>query len=127
MARIIDGKFIPTDIISKALVGTDINGKQKELMLIDRVDEFDPSGSIASHIRIILNNLTEGVRDTFYFSESADMKLTGAYIQTTEANQKLMDKEMMLIQDRTSLNNFVVEMARQYFIGDLGFDEVRIE
>lgn len=126
MARIVNGKLIPTDIISKALVGTDTNGKVKELMLIDRVDEFDPSGSIASHIRIILNNLTEGVRDTFYFSENEDMRLSGAFLQTTEANQKLMDKEMMQIQNRTSLNNFVVEMARQYFVGDLGFDEVRI-
>ncbi|MDX2361999.1 MAG: hypothetical protein QNK23_14410 [Crocinitomicaceae bacterium] len=126
MARIIDGKFIPTDIISKALIGTDTNGKVKELMLIDRVDEFDPSGSISSHIRIILNNLTEGVRDTFYFSENEDMKLTGAFIQTTEANQKLMDKEMMLIQDRTNLNNFIVEMARQYYVADLGYEEVRI-
>jgi hypothetical protein len=55
------------------------------------------------------------------------MKLTGAFIQTTEANQKLLDKEMMLIQDKTSLNNFIVEMARQYYVGDLGFKEIKIE
>ena len=122
----VDGKFIPTEIISKILVGTDTNGKVKELMLIDRVDEFNTSGSTASHIRIILNNMTEGVRDTFYFSENEDMRLTGAFLQTTEANQKLMDKEMMLIQDRTSLNNFIVEMSRQYYIGDLAFNEVKI-
>ena len=127
MARIIDGKFIPTDIISKALVGTDTNGKLIKLMLIDRVDEFDPSGSIASHIRIILSNPTEGVRDSFYFSENEDMRLTCAFIQTTEANQKLLDKEMMLIQDKTSLNNFIVELAQQYYVGDLGFERVRIE
>lgn len=126
MARIIDGKFIPTDIISKALVGTDSNGKIKELMLIDRVDEFAPSGSISSHIRIILNNPTEGVRDTFYFSENEDMRLTGAFLQTTEANMKLMDWEMALIQEQADLNHFITTISREYFQKELGYSGFRI-
>jgi len=73
MGRIIDGKYVSTNIISKAVVGVDSNGKIKQLMLLDRVDEFNIDGSVASHIRIILNNPTEGVRDTFYFSENVDL------------------------------------------------------
>ena len=126
MARTINGKFIPTDIISKSVIGTDINGKKATLMQIDQVEEYISTGDYKAHIRILLNNPTEGVQDSFYFSVDEDMELSHAFIQTTEANQKLLNKEMMLIQDKSSLDNFIVEMAKQYYVGDLQYCEVQI-
>lgn len=126
MARTINGKFIPTDIISKSVIGTDSSGNKATLMQIDQVEEYISTGDYKAHVRILLNNSTEGVQDSFYFSVDEDMELSHSFIMTTEVNQKLLNKEMMLIQDKSSLDNFVVQMAKQYFVGDLGFAEVKI-
>lgn len=39
--RTIGGKKIPTDIVSKTLVGTDPESKTVDLIKIDQVDRFD--------------------------------------------------------------------------------------
>jgi hypothetical protein len=126
MAKAINSKFIPTDIISWKVVGTDPSAQVKNLMKIDKVDEFIPDGTTEAHIRIILYNHIEEVQDSFFFSQGKDMELTRSFLQTTEANQKLMDVEMMLIQNKVNLNRFVVEVVKTYFMKALGFDEIKV-
>ncbi len=61
MVKAINSKFIPTDIISWKVVGTDQGGQVKKLMQIDKVDEFIPEGTTEAHTRIILyNHIEEG-------------------------------------------------------------------
>lgn len=124
--RIINGKKIPTDIISKTLAATSSKGQKETLMKIDKVDKFFPTGSIDQFLRVILNNDQEGVEDSFYFSVDGDMELMDAFLQTTEANQTLMDIEMMLIQDQVSLNHFITIISREYFQKELGYLDFKI-
>lgn len=124
--RIVNGKKIPTNIISKKLVGIDPSGNKATLMHIDQVEEYISTGDYKAHIRILLNNLNEGVQDSFYFSVDEDMELSHAFIMTTEKELRLLEKLMMLIQSKCSLDNFITQIARQYYIADLGFEEVSI-
>lgn len=124
--RIVNGKKIPTNLISKTLVGTNEHGQTKNLITIDKVDHFDKAGTTASFLRLQLSNFTEGVQDSFFFSLEEDMELLLAFLQTTEAEQSLMNLEMSMIQSTASLNEFIVTVARDYFIGECGYDEVRI-
>lgn len=126
MARIVNGKFIPTDIVSKTLVGTAPDGRTTELMKIDQVDQFNPAGSIASFIRIQLNNHIDNVQDSFFFPLNEDMELKWAFLQTTESNTKLMEWEMALIQQQPNLNNFVTTISKEYFQKELGYSKFRI-
>jgi len=127
MARIVNSKFIPTDIISKRLTATSSIGENKTLMKIDQVDQFEITGSIASFIRIQLNNDKEEVQDSFFFSLDEVMELRWAFLQTTEANTKLLEWEMALIQEQPDLNKFITTISEQYFQKELGFSKFRID
>lgn len=127
MARIINSKFIPTDIISKRLTATSSIGENTTLMKIDQVDQFEVSGSIASFIRIQLNNDKEEVQDSFFFSLDEVMELRWAFLQTTEGNMKLLEWEMALIQEQPNLNSFIKTISEEYFQQELDFSKFRIE
>lgn len=124
--RIINGRKIPTDIVSKTLVGTTPEGQTKDLIQIDQVDRFDRSGSIATFLRLLLDNGKEGVQDTFYFSLGEDMELRDAFLQTTKANMKLMEWEMALIQEKADSNKFIKTICEKYFQKELGYSGFRI-
>lgn len=124
--RIINNRIIPTDIISKTLVGTSPAGESIDLIKIDQVDRFDSSGSVASFLRLLLDDGKEGVSDSFYFSLGEDMELRNAFLQTTENNMKLMEWEMALIQEQADLNHFITTISREYFQKELGYADFRI-
>lgn len=54
MARIVNGKLIPTEIVSKILTGTTPDGETKNLIKIDQVDQFLHTGENKAHIRLQL-------------------------------------------------------------------------
>lgn len=124
--RIVNGKKIPTDIVSRTLVGADPKGQVRDLMKIDQVDHFEQTGTISSFLRIQLNNDEEMVQDSFFFSLDEAMELKWAFLQTTEANQILMDLEMMLIQDSCDLDCFIATITKEYFQKELGYSEFQI-
>ena len=126
MARTVNGKFIPTDIIAKTLIGTAPNGQSHDLMKIDQVDHFEPTGTISSFLRIQLNNDEETVQDSFFFPIDEAMELKWSFLQTTEANQILMDLEMMLIQDSCYLDCFIATLTKEYFQKELGYSGFQI-
>ena len=127
MARTIQGKIIPTEVISKVIVGINPAGAEEELLRIDAVDEYINSGDYKSFIRIIVNDGVEHVINTLYFDVDNDFKLEHSYIQTTEANQKLLNKLMMMIQDNIDMNSFIAEITSQYFGADLNFSSIEMK
>ena len=127
MARIINGKTIPTDVVAKTITAETPEREQEEIMRIDAVDEYISTGDYQSYLRLTLMSDIEGTRDTFYFDVNNDSKLTHAFIQTTEANQKLLNKLMQLIQGNTNINEFISEIANNYFMKDLGYTSIKMK
>ena len=126
MKRRVKNKFIPTEIVSKILIGTAPNGQTKNLIKIDQVDQFIPTGENKAHIRLQLFNDKESVDDSFFFSLDEGMELKSAFIQTTESNMKLLEWEMALSQDQVNLNEFIKVICEEYFQKELGYSNFRI-
>jgi hypothetical protein len=127
MARIINGKTIPTDITSKSITAKTPAGEQEEIMRIDTVDEFINTGDVETFLRVSLYDQEEQVINTHYFDVDNDYILAHSYIQTTEANQRLLNKLIMLIQGKTTINEFINEISSSYFMKDLGYSQIKME
>ena len=124
MERTFEGK-LPTELISKTLVGTTTEGREKHLIQIDQVERYNPTGSVSSFLRLILKNGIEDCSDSFYFSVDEAMERRHAFLQTTEANMKLLEWEMAIIQQQPCLNEFITTICREYF-QELGYSNFRI-
>jgi len=111
---------------SKNLVGTNRDGRVFQLMKIDQVEHYNPVGSIDSFLRLILINDKEDCSDSFYFSLDKDMELRYSFLQTTEANMKLLEWEMALIQQQPRLNKFINTICHRYFNKERKLNEFKI-
>lgn len=126
--RVLKGKNIPTEVVSKKLVGTNLKGEEITLMTINQVEEYTHNSNMnKSFVRVLLINYMEGeVPDSFYFVVDEDMGLKMGFIQTTQANQILLDWELAMMQQKVNLNQFITTITEEYFQKELGFSNFRI-
>ena len=124
--RIINCKKIPTDIISKTLIGVTPDGQAKNLIKIDQVDQFLSIGKNKAHIRLQLFNDKESIVDSFFFSMDEVVELSEAYLQTTEGNMKLFEWEMALIQEKPDFNRFISTISKEYFQTELEYSGFKV-
>lgn len=77
------------------------------LLQVDEVEEYIPSGDYKDHKRILLFNGRERLIACFYFAQDEDMRLVKSFIKTSDKYMKLLEFEMMLIQDEVNLEEFI--------------------
>ena len=109
----------------KRVTGTSPIGKEQLLIQIDSVEEHEEqTANYGVYIRVIVYNSTH--QDTFIFN-SDDFKLRFNFLQTGDENLKLLEKYMMLLQNQTTLINFIEDIAKQYFGADLNYTNIQIK
>ena len=110
---------------STKIIAVNSSGVLKDLLYIDETEEYLSHGDYKKFIRVTVLNHKENARDSFYFDVEDDYGLTQSFIQTSEQTMELLNMYMMLVQDRTDLNKFVIE-AEKKLMSDFGYSHLRM-
>jgi len=111
--------------INKQIIGTAPAGEEQLLIQIDSVEEHEEQNSdYGLYVRVIVYTFKH--QDTFIFS-SDDFKIRYNFLQTGDENLKLLNKYMYLLQQETTLSNFIREISGPYFGGDLNYTNIQIK
>ena len=115
----------PIKRISQQVIGTSPEGKEQVLIQIDSVETHEEkTANYGVYIRVIVYTSTH--QDTFIFN-SDDFKLRFNFLQTGDEELRLSEKYMMLLQNQTTLSNFISEISKQYFGADLNYTNIQIK
>lgn len=115
----------PIKRISKQVIGISPQGEEELLIQVDSVETHEEqSADYNCYVRVTVHNKEK--QDTFIFN-SDDFKLRFNFLQTGDEELKLLEKYMYLLQDHTTLTNFIEQIAKQYFGEDLGYTNIQIK
>ena len=109
---------------SRTITGVSPAGEEHLLIEIDNVEEHDQqTADYNLYVRVTVHN--DKLKDTFIF-DSKDFKVVANYLQTNEETMELLQKYMQLLQSNTTLNNFITEIANQFYGSGLGYTNIRL-
>lgn len=115
----------PVKRISKQVTGISPQGEEELLIQVDSVEEHEEqSADYNCYVRVTI--LNQSKQDTFIFS-SDDFKVKYNFLQTGDEELRLLEKYVMLLQDQTTLSNFIEQIAKQYFGADLNYTAIQIK
>ncbi|MBV6485844.1 MAG: hypothetical protein KFKLKKLM_02453 [Flavobacteriales bacterium] len=115
----------PIKRISKQVVGTSPTGVEELLIQVDSVETHEEQSSDYNcYVRVTV--LNQSKQDTFIF-DSDDFKVKFNFLQTGDEELRLLEKYMMLLQDQTTLSNFIEQIAKQYFGADLNYTNIQMK
>lgn len=113
-----------TKRISKKVIGTSPAGEEQLLIQIDFVEEHQAQNSDYNYY-VRVNVYNQDKIDTFIFNTD-DMKVKFNFLQTGDEELRLLEKYLMLLQDHSTLSNFIEQIVLQYFGGDLNYKNFHI-